>query len=316
MENLEENIWNFGQLNPSEQAKVEAFVDGHPEYKGLLEESKSIYRLLEEAGLFASNPPHDIALAYLVANNLMHDHPLPEPLERSFRQLKDKIETMPHEQQRYDTIRARMEEIATNADPVAQFEQLTGYDLESDFVLPDLSGKASGNKKEDRPPLARRKGRRYRVNKPRFMVPLVLFMVAITFVWQQNSLKRNAYTDAEVLLVDGYNHGIRGLEMFEEPVSSDVVFMFAQRALHEAQHVWFGLYYTYDDAKLDEAEALLLRVLGDVQGSAYLKEEAMYLLGKVYMAQNKREEARHALNEVIDLRGRRSSEAARLQAML
>ena len=314
MDNIAERIWNFGQLASDQQAEIEAYVKANPEYKELLEESKALYRLLSEAALFANNPTHDIALTYLVANELIRGKPLPELLERWYKQLENKIDTMPHEKQRYIQIRARMEEIASRNDPVAQFEQLTGYNIEADYNEPLPASRNNSPITGDRSPVSRSMSSR--VFKHRWVVPLVLMVVVVGFTIQGNERARNAYTDPQVLLVNGYNQVNRGLDSFEEPVSSDIVFMFAQRALHEAQHVWFGVYYSYDWEGLSEAEALFVRVIEDANVSSFIKEEAMYLLGKVYMAQNEKEKARNIFEDVVQLRSRRSNEAARLKGML
>lgn len=319
MDTIAELIWDYGQLSPEERANVDSYIEAHPEYKPFLAESKTLYRLIEEAGLFAQGAPHDVALACLIADNLMVEEPLPEILQRSYERLKKKVDTMPHVKERYNEIRLRMEKIASNTDPVSQFENLSGYDLELDFAesqQEDSAPQRTRIRMKDRSSVARTRivwpsltGRQWS-----FVATAVVLVFSVT--WFSNRVARNAYTDPEVLLVNGYNQGTRGLDSFSKPVSSDILFLFGQRALYEAQHKWLGLYVSYDEEELVRSEEFFTQVIEDPNVSSFIKEEAMYLLGKVYMAQKNSTSARSILEDIVELRSRRSEEASTLLDVL
>ena len=314
MKNLVEYIWSYGQLSDHEKSTVEAYVAQHPEYAPALAESKAVYAQLEATTLFLEGSPSDVALAYYVAQQHMLDKPLPGLLEQAYERLKTHIETMPHVKQRYIEIEQRMGAVAAHSDPVAHFEQLTGYDVDKDFAV--VEGPVLSTAAPDRPALQRPKhrfaGLRHR-NSVLFVPVLLLLIGSMLYM---NRIPRTAYTEPQTLLINGYTYVDRGLESFPKPVAPDIVFIFAQQVLHKAQHVWFGVYYTYDEQALDEAETLFIRVIENPHVSLFLEEESRFLLSKVYMAQGEYEKAKIQLDAVIGKESRRSQEAAALRAAL
>lgn len=318
MKTLIEKIWSYGILTDQEKVEVESFVAANPEYRPVLKDSKAVHALLGEAGTLLDDPVENIAMAYLVAHSQITSGIAPGILDRAFKELEHKIEAMPHALERYEKVRDRMEEIALNSSPLAQFEQLSGYSLERDFSkVEDNNGAFTGNRRvKDRPAIASQKS-----SKGRFRSGVraaLLFAVPLfVMVWgfHENRLARNAYTSADILLVNEIVEE-RGLDEFLKPVSPDVVFTFAQRALYESQKVWLGVYYTYDEEKLAYAEELLLRVRQNEVSSPFLKEESTYLLAKANLAKEDFPTARLLLDELINMRGRRLREASELRSLL
>ena len=319
---LVEKMWNYGALSDSERNEVEEQVRAHPEYASILSDSKALHVLFKEAGVFASDTNDEVAMAYLVGHSQVMSTGAPAVLENAFQQLKVKIETMPHALERYSEVKGRMEQIAKHNDPVVQFEKLTGYDIDADFlnmeVTPSESRrepdvKLGASRAVDRLPVGRSLLLRSTGLKTRVIALSVILVMSIGYF--SNRVSRNAYTSADILLINEIVDE-RGLGDYESPVSPDVVFTFGQRALYESQHVWFGLYYTFDKEKLAYAEELLVQVLENEVSSPFLKEESRFLLSKAYLAQGKYEEAQRLLDELIDMRGRRVNEALALRSLL
>lgn len=302
-------------LTDQEKRELEAQVANNAEYRALLEDSKAVHVLLNDAGVFARGSEDEIALAYLVAHNQVTSGRAPDILEKAYKQLQHKIEAMPKAKERYMQVRVRMEEIATTSDPIAQFEQLTGYNTEKDFAeVKEVHGLKGRQYAGDRSSIKREGERVFRIRTWSRLV-LACSVVLLSLGYYFNRIDRNAYTTADVLLV----HEIveeRGLDEFQKPVSPDVVFTFAQRAVYESQNVWFGVYYTYDQQRLGKAQELLDRVRQDSLSSPFLLEESTYLLAKVHLAQKDFNQAALLLDELITLRGRRLEEAKELKALL
>lgn len=317
MKKIIEKIWSYGILTAGEKAEVESFVSEHPDYAPILKDSKALHALLDEAGMFTAEPIEETAMAYLVAHSQMESQIAPGILDKAFKRLKNKIESMPHAKEQYEKVRDRMEEIALESNPLDQFEQLTGYSLEQDFPVrkvEDFKVDAARQLK-DRPAVANQallgRGRLKIRRAVLFVMPLVFVVLG----FYENRFARNAYTTGDMLLVNEIV-GERGLDEFAKPVSPDVVFIFAQRALYESQKVWLGIYYTYDQEQLAYAEELLLRVRENEVTSSFLREEATYFLAKAYMAQGNQSQAILLLDELINLRGRRLNEASSLRSLL
>lgn len=316
MEKLIEKIWSFGLLTEQERQELEAQVADNAEYRSLLDDSKAVHALLREAGVFARDTDDEIALAYLVAHNQVTSGEAPDILEKAYKQLQHKIEAMPKAKERYMQVRVRMEEIAMMSDPIAQFEQLTGYSTEQDFD--EVNGPRDFKKQHyagDRSSVKSQGVQRVIRSRTWSRLVLAGCVVLFSLGYYFNRIDRNAFTPADVLLV----HEIveeRGLDEFQKPVSPDVVFMFAQRAVYESQHVWLGMFYTYDQERLVGAEELLDRVRQDSLSSSFLLEESTYLLAKVHLAQKDFSRAALLLDELIILRGRRLEEAKELKALL
>ena len=316
MEQLIEKIWSFGLLTDREKLELEAQVANHAEYRSLLKDSKAVHALLGEAGVFAKDSDDEIALAYLVAHNQVASGGAPDVLQKAYNQLQHKIETMPEAKERYLQVRGRMEEIAMTSDPLTQFEQLTGYNTDQDFAevneVRDFKGQHyAGDRASVRGPGVQG-GVRSR-SWTRLVLAGCVLLLSLGYYF--NRVDRGAFTPADILLV----HEIvekRGLDEFQKPVSPDVVFTFAQRAVYESQNVWLGLYYTFDQERLKGAEELLVRVRQDPLSSPFLLEESTYLLAKVYLAQRDFQRATTLLDELISLRGRRLKEAKALKRLV
>ena len=318
MEDITEHIWNYGYLSGEEQKKLHAFVREHPEYTDALEASRSMFALIDKAGLFGDDPMPDEALIYYVANQYVSSGVLPPILATHFKKVKQKMDSTPELRSRYEHIRARMEEVASHSNPSVQFEQLTGYSLERDFEENTGTTFTEDNRKwrgaNDRSP-----GRNNRtLNKPSWrrsvMVSSIMVILLVGFLFYGNRYERIAYLPAEALAIDYelYRNGER-LWDGQGSASADIVLRHAQWTFLEAQQVYFGVYHRFDRALLKEAEALIERVLSDREASGYLGREARYMLARVYIAQKNLGKARETLDDVISAGGPHASKAALLK---
>ena len=316
MEQVLEKIWSYGSLSDRERADVEKFVSVNEEYAPLLEDSKRLHALFEQAGVFASDSSDTIALAYLVAHDQLASGVAPGILEKAYERLYNKIETMPHALDRYTKVRERMEEVAESSDPISQFELLSGFSVDLDYSESEDRRRPRENRfVKDRPSVKRRSMRSLVPFRARASLVLIGCMLVFYISYSTNRIARNAFTSSDVLLIDVIVEK-RGVDDYAKPVSPDVVFTFAQRALYESQKVWFGIYYSFDQQKLKEAEELLLRVRNNPSSSSFLLEESTYLLAKVYLAQKSYSEAAILLDELITMRSRRLEEALQLRSLL
>ena len=87
MEKIIEQIWSYGTLALEEREEIESYVLSNPQYAPVLEDSKSMHAVIMEAGILASDPVDEIAMAYLVAHNQMHSGVAPDMLNNAYKLL-------------------------------------------------------------------------------------------------------------------------------------------------------------------------------------------------------------------------------------
>ncbi len=323
MESFIEAIWRYGRLSPQEQKEVDQFVLMHPEYAELLQEARAMHVLFEHSGLLFGDPTDETVLAYYIANEHMLAGNPPDLICRAFEQLKKNVESMPKVQARYARIKRRMEDIASHSDPIRQFELLTGHTLglvsgEEESTGPSRPAPARRRPPERRWPerthdalprsTARRGSKSWRLPA----AALATLIVACSLIWHVNRFERAGYVAPEELLTEGFQQSIRSPKDLPEDASLTMEFFLANRLLEEAQQTWLNLFYWSDDRRLDEAVYLLEGIAAAEEVSFKMKEESLYLLGKMYLAQRKIDLARDKLLEVEAIGRTRSEDASHL----
>jgi hypothetical protein len=309
MKNFDEYIWSFGQLARPQQEEIERYVAAHTEYIQVFEDVKSMYRMLEEVNAFTDEVPGDSALAYYIAHQYLQHHPLPDGLRTSFENMKRRIDRNPEIRLRFEEIRFRMDRIASHSDPLMQFEALTGHTLspQSSPGSPPASGMFAGDR-EPTHPLSRGRSRGLRI----LGASLSLIVAATVFLFAANRIDRLAYTDPALLVLDGYEPVARSEYRLPATAGIDEQFIYGQAALRDAQRAWLGIYYRYNQDRLDEAQDLFERVRRSGQETALLWHEATYYLAKIAIANEDLESARRLLNELTTNTGPRTVEAGSL----
>ena len=327
MDNIEEQIWNYGFLEPDAQMAVDRFVLRNPEYADILEGAKMIYSLAADLRLSQAEVPDDAALAYLVAHERSLPEEAPPQIKAAFEALREQVSSNPLVNERYLELKQRMERLAGTADPIHQFESLTEHDVTAiksggQRRKPDAKGFGSV---VDRPPVVRETGQKLSKRIAYGALVLSLFVLSMFY---GNRNERRAYLDPvsfyEQAMSDHRGHpsllAMNDWEnvTVEELLQSDLDRRFAG-GLHfffQAQHVRLGIYHYYEREKLEDAEAVLSSLLHDPNLSIKLKDEVKYVLARVLVAKNESELAATLLQEVENAGGIWANAAGELRARL
>lgn len=316
MENIEEKILQFVELSPDEQQAVEAYVDAHPQWRPLLEEVKALEEVRREVQLLRE--VDDEALAYYVVAQHFGVG-ASAPLQRVFDRIEARLARDPAFRDRYEVLIRRLEEIASGLDPIAQFEELSGFRVA-----------AEGEMKPDRDRVERdaaRNGRSF-VNEVARIIPhphvmrwavAAVLVVAVLYgglfvvsYATQTETERLALVDASEIEVEGYELNTRGSQEPLDSLSTDTLYLEALYTLREARTTTLGLFPRYDQEKLDQAEELLRHVIEREADDSFLQHEAYFFLGKVHLAQGEIEAARSNFKAVAMREGQRTDEAVQI----
>ena len=305
MKKLEDKIWQFGLLSREEQIAVELQANDHHELATVLTEVKALYQLLAESGMMDDNDPSDLALAYYVAQESFASAGAPAKMAIAYQHLAKKVQQDEGCYNRYKMIQARMEEVAGYSDPVTEFEKLTGHKIQ-DIPVVDKRKMIFG--REDRGPIVREPV--LHQNKWSSSIAVILVLGIMGVLIGNNRLERLAYMEPETVARLAPSE-FRGIDELPAGEQIDEPFMNQQQALLKegilaflsAQNSWMNIYYTYDHQRLAEAEQVVLSLKETMsqQGSGingWLLNEINFVLAKIYLAQDKLEEARAHL-EVI-----------------
>lgn len=314
---IEDKIPLYPLLDAAERADVETYVEAHPEWKAVLKEARALDGLLEGARLLYRDPAGDEALAYYLAHHHVDPHEPKPALRRAFEHIEQQLEQHPDLRERQQRMQERLKELEAASDPVAQFERLTGRSLDE---AEHLSEPAPVRK--DRPS---RQHARVHVLHSRWMhwsvaagLAVVTLYVVLLLVSRatQPDLERLAVVEADDL--QAYSTlRLRGTTDFaSDTTTADQLFLHAVELLDAAYDSHLGLFPSYDDAQVDSAATLLEEVIELESPESFVRLEAYYFLGKARLAQNRPEEARAALQQVVDQRGPRIGEAEAIIAEL
>lgn len=328
MDNILDQIWNYGFLQPEEQLALDRYVIQHPDYATLLEDAKAMYVLAREAQLVDAASPGDNALAYYIAHESIDIragksvNKIPDEVVDAYQELGEKVKRDKQLHERYLMLKQRMALLADTSDPVSRFQALTGHAIEE---VPATKRKRKSARKHfgvehDRPPVVREKAPGKQVTRRIVYGVLGVFMVFISILYL-NRYERLVYMDS----TSPYKGAIPELRghtsmlpveekeamSMEELLKADFVTRFAGglRYVFGAQHVRFGFYYYYDQARLKDAEVLFRSLLNEDGLSESHKDEVRYVLAKVLIAKNENAAAISFLDEV-ESAGRAWSEAA------
>ncbi len=289
-------------------------VQTQPQYADLLEEVKALHQMV-----VAVSAQHaidvDEVIAYLAVNELSDRVSMPAEASLPDEKIQELL-TEPGLAERYAQIKQKLVAMTINHDPVAQFEALSGHQ----FVAVESSRRRD---RAPRPGLLDRSGIMQR-RKSWVVASVTATLVCLLFIYN-NRTASLAYLSAAELEASRPSN-LRSLVLHDRASRTPeviargedyMVSLFEAALLYtNAQQRYFFVHYTYDPALLAQAEHQLVRLSNVDRVPDELVAEVRFLLAKVYLAGDKKEEARTQLLLVQRHAGAKSSEAERLLAKL
>lgn len=315
---LDEMLWEYGLLEADKKAEIDQFVLEHPEYKSDLDDVKEVYKLLASTGLLEDDEALSVPLAYYVFKNQgLFDNPN-SILATTFSRLEKKMAEDEVVRQKYYQIRDRIELLAVRNDPVAQFEKLVGKSIE-DYPVYQVEKQTKNNNisnvREARPLYERKSVRRV----ASLLVAGLLVLVAFNFYTEQ-SLELLESEHIQIHLSDKLrgqkNDGddVQRYGGFTETLYDD--FKEGVQLLMDARGSWLGLFTYYDSAKLNQSRLMLESVWRQSSKDSAFEKEVRFVLGKVYLAEGKVEEAQMMFQGLANLGEEWAEESGQIIKML
>lgn len=319
MDNFEEKVYSYGMMSPDEQQRINLFVLKHPEYAETLEEVKELYSLLQKAQIMQDKMPDDVALAYYVAQENLQSASVPDGMAAVYAKLKEQVESNVEVFEQYQAIKKRMEAVAAQSNPLAEFERLTGVDVGG---MPRVAKVPSfQNGKKERPPLVRERSLTDSRWARASLYTLAAIGIAFLFILQDNRVAKMAYLDP-VAFHQSHVSALRGAESSnggevsasgesEAIKRSELRVRFDQglEMMYQSQKTKLSLFYAHDLDMLKKAEDQFTDILQAEVSGVLLKDEVSFVLAKIYIAQHRFDEARVLLREVAHPRGSLAGEA-------
>lgn len=318
MDDVEEKILSYPHLSVEEQREIEAYVESNPEWAPLLQDVRSLEALAADVQRDSSDA---LLVTYILVQHLPPEgfREIPSTLQTAFSRLKSELEEDEALRREADAIRRRLKEAEATVDPVAHFEELTGWALDEDAET--VSAEAAEPELQDA-----------RTSAPSILevflnLPLLLRRTAVgavllvglygglyaTSVATQSTLDRLAAVDVSDQVIDSYAATeTRSVTPEPDTLSVDDLYLEALSTLRAARTSTLGLFPRYDTEKLDQSQQLLERVLAQVESGSFLALEAHFYLGKVALAQGNVEAARSHFKTVVKREGRKRNEAAEI----
>lgn len=295
MTNIEQNLLLFDDLSASEQAEAEAYLREHPEAQSLVEEGQVLRGLLASQEI-ANVDMEDVA-DYVVSRRFIHNDP-------RLNRVGDAIQAHPELAKAVATIESNLARIIVGAeDPIAQFERLSGHSLSA-----DTTAKVA----KDRP--AERRAPQMRLVRRPMRLALaacVAFVGLYSALWIVGSGIQAEHLRMADL--DGVSELYEGPRFRGETESGDVAqYEAAMLLLHEARTSTVGLFPSYDESKLADAVSAIHAVANPDGEATYVSMEAQYVLARIYVYQERYEDAAQLLGSLVDQAGPRAPDAQRL----
>ncbi len=310
MDDITARLDQFLDLPPDQQRALAAEIRAsHPEVAPQLGELQRLQAALDAA---AGRGAHaDEALAYQAARDHVEGHTRtdlrPEhfatdaDLRHQFFGLRDYVETLDRQL----------------ADPLAQFEALTGHRVDElePRVIPLHPSRQAAARQPVRHarPAARQRFTQYALAAC-FALVALYGGLAIASRASQTELDRLAALDTDALAAQVAGGTVRGAE--NAPASNDARYLAALDALGDARRTTLGLFPHYDAPALQAVKAQLETVVQDEPDGSFLQLEASYALGKTLLLLGDTDAAQPHFLRVVEYGGREADAAARILATL
>lgn len=328
MNDVEEQILSYPHLSDEKKREVEAYVEDHPEWAGLLRDVRSLESLTRDTGVDALGRAADEPLlaAYVTAQYLeteVHS----SALAAAFEDLERRMDEDPALRERVEAARRRLRNAEAAIDPVAQFEELTGHSLapeasptEGPEEAPAERTSGADRRAAERAPVASSESVVDRllelplaVRGAGAAIAVLLGAYVVLFAAStasQSTLDRLAVVDVSDQMVESYySANTRSAAAPSDTMRVDDLYLGALSTLRGARTSTFGLFPSYDAEALERAETQLKQVLDQTETDSFLALQAKFYLGKTYLAQGRVDAARALFETVVERGGHRASEA-------
>ncbi len=322
MENVEEQILSYPHRSHDERRKIEAFVEGHPEWATLLHDVRALEGVAQtHRPSDTEESPSDALLATYVTVTHLHPDEVSPGLEAAFRRLEARIEASDALRERAKAMRRRLKTTEAEIDPVAQFEELTGHKVAASSAEGGTSSTG-----------AERMSTSERASTPTLLdsfsqvaapvrwagTALALLLGAYGVLYgistaTQSPLERLATIDVSEQVVSSYSpDNTRGGRTDADTMRTQDLYLEALSILRTARTSTLGLFPEYNADKIAEAERLLKDVVEREGDTSFLALEARFYLGKTYLAQRQADRARAQFESVVRNEGRRADDARQI----
>ncbi|MDX1440346.1 MAG: hypothetical protein R3284_10640 [Rubricoccaceae bacterium] len=298
---IEQKILLFDELPEGDRAEVEAYLHSNRGAQALLDEGRALRRILsmgvDEAGEVGSEDVAD----YVVSRAMGED------LNTRFHRVEQAIRQNPELASIVTSLEENLSRMTANAeDPIAQFERLSGHAVSS-----QTSTRVSrANDRAAAPP-----AREMRLVHRRPMrlalaacIALVGLYGALWFAGSATTAEHHRIADLDEVSAAYEGPRFRGessstdIERYEEAVA----------LLRDARTSTLGLFPSYDFQKLGEAEQVLKRIVESSDEPTFVSMEAEFVLGRIYVHQQRYGEATEVLEPIVERAGPRAGSAQRL----
>lgn len=313
--NIEEMLTLYTELSDEEREVVRAYVAVHPEWASALDEARRWDELLRSVQDVDEHGTDADSIAYYVATRDLSVDDAPPEVARAIREMKTRIEGDPE-------LRARVSRMASDAAEVeaavpagAQFERLTGHDLDSYPTVDDAAGgtvrhEFDVEREIDVAQMAPASAFAWRAAAS--VVALIavygiLFAVGESLRPQHERL--GAFTEAELVL-EGFDVSRSDVE--DEVSLSASRYIEALDNLRRSRTSFLGLFPSYDESRLDAAAGMLDEVVTNEPQDSFLAEEATYMLAKTELLRGRNDAAAAAFSQVVASGSRRAEDARRI----
>ena len=354
--NIEAKILEFPDLSPDEQAEVEAYVADHPSWESLLRDVKRLNAWAEDARLLRDPHHKEAIALYAVAQRMHPDYisselqPVFEEIERLLDTDAEVRRLYDEATRRLDDLEAAFDPVshfesltghslsdvdlddAADADDEADSENLglssEGLPPSANDTLPRNSSADTSTSSVREPSSRPRKDRDpERSSTPIYslrrasrwaVAALVVFTVGYGVLFgvsraAEPPLLAMAEMQVDEDVLDTYPLRTRGES---STTTTDALYLEALRHLRDARQSTLGLFPSFDETALREAETRLVQVADRTDPNSFLWGEALFYLGKINLAQEDVQTARQALKQVAQSDGRRAEEAYELLVQL
>ncbi len=329
MDNIEDRILNYGLLPAEEQKAVDLYVLEHTEYAVILDELKTLYALIDVTELQNKDRLRETALAYYIAQEHLLSRGMPDEMTQSYNKLKHQIDHDEEVRAQYLAIKSRMEEVANQSDPLAQFEKLSGHRIDTIPMPAEKENAEKENRVKEKAVDWAPVKRKQNILKRRWATYSTMVVLASAVVFSlamhENRLERMGYLNPVAKYGDATS-GLRGGNHMAatEPLTTEQHSLYLEHKLVQerfeegvdivlgAQHTTLSLFYSYDLDALSKAEVIFNTILQGNVRDKELTKRVKFALGKVYLAQRRADDARKLLEDVAQSNDVWATEASRL----
>ena len=307
--NIEEMLALYTELSDEERDDVNAYVAAHPEWASAFDEARRWDELLRSAQDVVEHGTGAESVAYYVATCDLQVDDAPPEIARTIREIRARIERDPDLRDQARRMAAISAELEAAVPARAQFERLTGHDLDNYATVDDAAG-GTARREVDMERMV--SASTYVWRAAASIVALItvygiLFAVGESLRPQHERL--GSFTESELVL-EGFE--VRSSDLEDEVSATANQYIGALDNLRRSRTSFLGLFPSYDDSRLDTAAGILSEVIANEPHDTFLAEEATYILAKTELLRGRTDAAVDALSRIVASGGRRAKDAQRI----